>query len=210
MILLSARQPVAPPAEWSLIAHAATATNTTPPIDTSGADLLIVVAGNFGGMGTAGPVGDSKENSWVLGIESLHAYESHIYWCAGGIVGPGHTFNWTGSFANMQVLAMRGAAPAPADRTNHFGVDAALSNTIQPGAITPTEPNSLIVSGCVADANIDSIDSGFTITDKINYVTSLAGAAAYLVQETAAAVNPTWRFVSNAGPVAVIMSFKGA
>jgi hypothetical protein len=56
------------------------------------------------------------------------------------------------------------------------------------------------------------IDSGFTLVDAAVGVAgqSYPGASAYLVQVTAAPVNPTWSWTAGSIAAATIASFKHA
>ncbi|HSR78759.1 MAG TPA: hypothetical protein VLN57_19445 [Xanthobacteraceae bacterium] len=180
---------------------------TTSPIDTTDADLLVAVTQSYS---TTTPMIDSKSNIWLTGVVSPHPFTIVcIFYCHRGIVGIEHSFTWYGDYGALQILAFKGSAANPADQVNsEYLQDAA---TIQPGSIIPSQSNSLIVSGCCNNQNVYSIDSGFEITNTIPNVGALTmgGAAAYLLQPDAVAVNPTWT-IQPAGVAAAIMSFTGA
>ncbi len=89
-----------------------------------------------------------------------------------------------------------------------------VGTTLQPGSVTPSENNELIVTGLgFYPSGVLSVNSSFTISDQVNYVSSAAMGlgAAYLVQGTAGAVNPTWTDSTTATSLAaVIATFKAA
>lgn len=72
---------------------------------------------------------------------------------------------------------------------------AAIASTIQPGSVTPSADGYLIISGLAVSSQPTAamtVDSGFTIADQRYAGGAEYGAAAYLIQGTAAAINPTW------------------
>ena len=86
------------------------------------------------------------------------------------------------------------------------------SGATQPGSITPSLNGSLIIAG-IADENSggDSVNDGFSTPLQAPLVggQNYGVASAYLVQTTAAAINPTW--TSTGGLTSnVIAAFKPA
>jgi len=82
--------------------------------------------------------------------------------------------------------------------------------TIQPGTLTPANNNGLLVTFVTSwNTGSLSIDSGFTLVDQGSFVlyANYSVGSAYLVQSTAAAVNPTWTFSSplSSGEAWVLM-----
>src|SRR5690349_17098966 len=118
----------------------------TAAIDTTGATLLVAVVS--GGV-PAGGVSDSKGNTWVertaqgsIGNDS----ETSIWDCLDPTsVGSGHTFS----------VAAGGGAPSicvEAHSGGPWAFDAESGVTeeatpVKPGALTPTEDGSLVVTG---------------------------------------------------------------
>lgn len=198
-------------AGWELIEHVGASEGsymTTPPIDTTDADLLVVVGATY----LMSPVplpSDSKGNSWVPGVSNQGGNSGvGLAYCRGGTVGPGHTFSWTGDYGVICVLAFRGSAVSPADQSS--GASIGNAAMLRPGEITPTVANALIITGISHNDQVASIDSGFDVTDLFPAGAQMAGGAAWLVQPAAAAVNPAWAItVSPYSASAVIMSFKG-
>lgn len=191
---------------------------TTPAIDTSGANLIIVHVSAESVI--AAPVlSDNKGNVWTGLTEKTSGAAftgtSRLYYCYAPIVGAGHTFSLaagaSASYQVMEVLAVNGAAGSPFDQEN--GATGTTTSTIQPGSVTPGQDNELVVTGVTHDAMgaAPSINSGFTISDAVLYDFGdhYAGAMAYLIQTSAGAVNPTWTLPGSAGAAAAtIATFK--
>jgi hypothetical protein len=151
----------------SQIAASGANTFTSGTLDTSGADLLVVVVTE----GTAGAVtlSDSKSNTWnPLTEQSAVAPACVIYYAkAAGKTGTGHTFTATGSsiFCVLNVMAFSGSdATAPFDQQNGAG-GGSFTSTAAPGSITPTVDNELIISGFAWNASLT--------------ITSVTGATAF-------------------------------
>ena len=167
---------------------------TSSGIDTTGA-TLIVVSVPWSGTAPSPVVSDNKGNTYTALTHRSASPDHTMYYCATPTVGTGHTFTVTktSGFSSITVIAFSGAHAVP------FSAESGTTNisqsSIQPGAILPPGNNYLIVTGCSHNATLTAaIDSGFTIQEAVPYVggTYIGGAIAYLVQESAASVNPTW------------------
>jgi len=189
----------------TLIAHTTAAGNngaTTGSINTTGADLIVIIIAAQLNKSIA--TSDSKTNAWSLPVlDSTQASTGanqalYMSWSFPTTVGSGHTFtvSGTGLAAGFMVLAFSGAG----GMTN-----SAFSAGLLGGSVTPPFSNSLIVSGVSCNSTPSSgsftINSGFTITDQQLFTggSNYAGAAAYLVQTSPAAVNPNWSATSGTG-----------
>lgn len=177
----------------------------TAAVNTTGADLIVVSVSEYSGTGAG--LSDSKSNTWTALTQKSGGSggnsKARIYYCAAPTVGSGHTFTWTGgSLESMEVIAVRGAHATP------FDAEAGTTNGTQPGSITPSVNGCLVVCELSADttATVPTINSGFTAIGARGYVVSqyLQSGGAYLIQSTAAAINPTW---SDTG-ACVIAAFK--
>ncbi len=163
---------------------------------------------------------DSKGNTWtqLTGYNTGADAYVKVWYVANPIVGTGHTFTvGTGGSvdASAYIAGFSGVVTsAPFDQQN--GATVASSATIQPGSITPTQADCLIICGLSsydASALTATINSGFTITDQAGFSSGnyFGGGLAYLVQSTASAVNPTWAAGSSfTNAAAAIASFKPA
>lgn len=170
---------------------------TSGAVNTSTANLLVFGLSYYTGQGCT--VSDSKSNTWTgLTISATAAQQrARIWYSINPTVGTGHTFTGDGgSVTSYQSLFIQAFSladiSAPFDQEN--GAEA-TATTLQTGSVTPTSNNQIIVA-LLADvaAASQTIDSGFTITDQqaLSGGVHYGGAMAYLLQGTAAAVNPTW------------------
>jgi hypothetical protein len=160
---------------------------TTGAINTAGANLIVVSV-----SGAPSTLSDSKGNTWT----ALTTYGGVItlYYCVNPTVGTGHTFTEGGAttFAAISVMAFSGVSPSsPLDQQNGNGT---VTTSIQPGSVSPSQNNELIVTGLLMGPGTASIDSGFNtpIQTAFNGGNAYGTAMSYLVQTTAGAVNPTW------------------
>lgn len=164
---------------------------TSAPLNTTGATLLVIVDACQNGTTPS----DSKGNTWTLAILVSPTGEfssTDTYYAANPIVGTGHTFTNTPNFSESQILAFSGVVTtSPLDTPTSASM---TSGT--PGSVTPTNNGSLIITGVKSDNPGDTytIGSGYTIAGQIPFSAGVnfGGAAAYLIQTTAAAANPTW------------------
>lgn len=196
---------------------------TSGSIDTTGASLLVMGLAGFQPV-NAYTISDSKSNTWTpLTLKATGAANearTQLFYVANPTVGTGHTFTWAYAGygnATAAVIAFSGAATAsPFDLENGFAINSEVS-TIQPGSITPSENNEVVVvmGGFPNDmtSGTGAIDGGFTIAHQQNFGGSnvVGGLMAYLIQTTAAAANPTITAPTGTDPMsAVIASFKSA
>lgn len=190
---------------------------TTTGINTTGADLVVVISSwetDAGGPATL-VITDNKSNGNATSVgPTTGTFRTNISYWHNPTVGSGHTFSFsaTSAFACIAVLCFSGSAATPLDQSN--GATVSNAATIQAGSITPTQDNELvIVSWCGAGTtNTLTIDGSFTKTDFLTWVTGAndGGGAAYLIQTTATAANPTWTADTSTGQAAKIASFKAA
>lgn len=193
---------------FSLIGHTVASSSnggvsvTTTGFDTTGANLLVATGSYYATLaGTS--FTDSKGNTWTKLATQGGSFLESMYWCYAPTVGAGHTFSISGAttYSNLAVQAWSGSAASPQDLTS--GASAS-----QPGSITPTAANELVVSGAAAASGAAmTVDSGMTVTDTAVYTAgqSLGIGMAYIVQTAATAINPIW-----SAPVSgcTIVSFK--
>jgi len=152
-------------------------------------------------------VTDSKSNSYTA-LNAISNTLSQLFYVSVPTVGSGHTFTAASLVGNLQVEAWSGAASSsPFDVQN---ATVGTATTVQPGSITPSQNNSLIVTGVGAqNTQTFSINSSFTISDQWGGSgNAVPGAMAYFVQSTAAAINPTWTETGSGVMTATIAAFK--
>lgn len=184
---------------------------TTGTLNTSGATFGVAFVAEQTSPGAA--VTDSKSNTWVAGTpQTVSAPHGTIFYTINPTVGTGHTVTVSGSFSAMAVQFHSGIATvSPLDQQNGTGGAAFTSANAQPGSITPTEDNELIVCGMATGASVTfSINESMTITDDVTFAggNNYAGVAAYKYQTTAAAINPLWSFSGTIAGNICIASFK--
>lgn len=194
---------------------------TTSAIDTTGVDLLIGVIGRYYGnkLNPDTDFNDSKGNTWTpltVRNDGATVAQERMYYCAAPVVGTGHTFNTVDGlpdYASLGVLGFSGSAASPFDAESAGGA-AGSGTSVQPGSITPSLSNSLLVTGlCVGGASgAIAIDSSFTKQIDVAYSAgnNMGLAIGYLIQVGASAVNPSWSWSSSVSNVAGMGSFKAA
>jgi len=201
-----------------LVAHTAAGSGnaanvTTPAIDTSGANFLIVATGLFSSF--VAPA-DSKGNTYSF----LTAYSSvlggfvRLWYCLTPTVGPGHTFSVPGSSVNYPSICAAAFSAAGAlmfDVQNGAQAVGASAPIIQPGVVNPGQVNELILTAVVTGLNADSVSSistGFVITDLVasSNLFHLGLGMAYQIQTAATPENPTW--VGTGLQAAAIATFR--
>jgi hypothetical protein len=189
-------------------ATAAASTNsnsvTTTGINTTTATFLICAVATATKILTPANISDSNNNTW-LALTNYQTGDStgelRFFYCFNPVVGGGHTVtvNDNGSFPGVAFAAFSGPLGI-LDLQNGFG-EALFNNagntSVQPGSLTPGGNNYLVVSGLSnSSASVSSlaVNQGFNIAaDAATVANEGVGVGiAYLVQGTAAAINPTW------------------
>lgn len=203
----------------ALVAHVSTTllvSPTTSGINTTGATLLVA---NITAWDAAplSYITDSNNNTWVpfpTYLGNFTAQTQQMFYAINPVVGSGHTFTiGAGTQGSLEVGAFSGVTGVlPFDKSAPSSTTGTTSaSSIQPGSLTPTNANSLIVSAVSFQNNgtqVSSINSGFTITDTNASASGLIGGSmAYLIQTTATAVNPTWSFSGGGNLTAEQMVF---
>jgi hypothetical protein len=200
-----------PPPGWTLKSQTSVGTTTndvtTPAIDTTGADLIVIVQ-NFNLGNSSSTMVDSKSNTYTLAIGTGTIPDTCVWYVQAPTVGTGHTFSGHSStgFFDFSVQAWQGSRASPLDQINH----GSGTGTATTGSITPTINKELLIAGVTTIPGVggtsNSIDSGFTV----NASGEFWGTMAYFVQTTAAAINPTWSNTTGSTALeTAIVSFKG-
>lgn len=189
------------------IASTSDATTTSSPVDTTGADLLVaVLSWSVAGSTEGEPVvTDSYGNTWntlTTCIGHSSGLQSRLVYCENAVVGTGHTFTLTVTLGTLRavtfsVQGFSGSNASPFDVQNQFGTDSAILS-MQAGAVTPSLDDSLIVFGHVSGGTSTfTVDEGFAITFQQAAGADYGSVLAYLIQGTAATVNPTVSFTAK-------------
>lgn len=190
---------------------------TTGAYDTTGATLLVLVLSDFFPV-TLSAITDNKSNGWTALTSSGVVANGRvtIFYSVPVSVGTGHTFTATRigtntSFPSIAVMAFSGASATPADLES--GATAAAATSVQPGSITPSADNALVIAGVTFDVtNTIAVDSDFLGLLQVDHLTNqhFGVAMAYKIQTTAAAVNPTFSWASAADAASRQASFLAA
>lgn len=196
---------------------------TSPAIDTTGATLLVFTVNWFQGSPATRTVSvsDNKSNTWVKFAEysaTASAPACTIFYATNvsGKVGPGHTFTPTGTSGVAEasfIYAFSGVHPtAPQDQQSTGTSTSSTVTSIQPGSVTPTENDEVLVADLGEDGAITNlaIDSSFIGLQTIAYQagSNEGGGAAYKIQTAAGAENPTWSWTTARKAVTAIATFK--
>jgi hypothetical protein len=177
---------------------------TSSGVDTTGATLLVVTGVYYGG-GTTASVTDNKSNTWTkLTVQDNSVAANCIWYSHATTVGTGHTVTFTGDYSIAEFMAFSGVSGSPFDKQGgNETANGTAATTFQPGSLTPSANGSLIVVGLGNNSftGTISIDSSFTIAGQHTYNSGVnyGAATAYLIQTTAAAVDPTWTMPSTGG-----------
>jgi hypothetical protein len=182
---------------------------TTGTMNSTGATLLVAWVVDEGAI----TVSDSKSNTWTaLTAGTTGGISGQFFYVANPTVGSGHTCTLSGSSSFSTIVC---AAYSNVVTTSPFDQEtgAVVAGTsLATGSLTPAANNSLIVTGYggAATGTTGSVDSGFTLNQ---YQAGLGGnygaeGDAYLVQTTAAAINPTWTITPTGNMVVRMAIFK--
>lgn len=191
-------------------------TITSSPIDTTGADLIVIMSQLFNAVPA---ITDSYGNTWTPLTERVCAgslIKGQLFYCHNPTVGAGHTFTSTGTgvYPSLCILALSGAAASTPFDVQNGASDLGLGLDAQDGSVTPSEDNEVVISGLVCGSvnTTYSIDQGFTISDQVPWTTGACDgvALAYLIQTAAAAKNPTWTLGTDQNKAVVLATFKAA
>lgn len=172
----------------------------TPAINTTGATIIVIAVSSFEASTDQSAPIDNLFNTYT----QLTLYQNTLtgvrfYYCQSPTTGAAHTFEihvTANAYASCAVAAFSGTLGGGTNDINIGNHNTLGSHTAQPGSATPAHNNELIVTAAnVGDATAAvSVDSGFTITDQVIFAagSNFPVALAYLLQGSAAAVNPTW------------------
>lgn len=198
------------------IIQGATATNnvTTSAVNTTGANLIVISVASYKPGGTV-TISDSKSNTYTALTQRNAPNDARVqlYYCASPTVGSGHTFTGTstGAYPVLGVITASGAAASPFDQESGSGAD--TGTTSQPGSLTPSQNNCLLVTGIELHVNATpfSVDSGFS-ADMLNFSSGnyVAAGVATKIQTTAGAENPTWTWTTSGANATAMAVFKAS
>ncbi len=183
---------------------------TTSAEDSTGCDFIVAFCRWNIVFSTPSAFSDSEGNTWQKLTEYTYFVNTKaaFYYCVNPTTDASHTFTLTGYDVVVQVTGWTGSHATPFDVENGSGGDMFPGTTWQPGLITPTVNDELVlcgISGTNTSSTAYTINGGFTI--ELNDTSSYS-AFAYLVQTAAVAANPTWTNTAQPGVASGIVSFK--
>lgn len=180
-------------------------------ISTVGDSLLVACVIGDGGQGTGQNVSDNRNTGWtrVATPQILGTTHIELWYDLITSANASTTITYSGNFSYIAVASFAGTATSSVTDGSAIGDTAAFSTSIQPGPITPSQANGLLVSCFGADfvGGTPVVNGSFTITNSIN-TSNDQGALAYLIQTSAAAANPTWSGYSTTSSMANMQAFK--
>jgi PA14 domain len=190
------------------------ATVVTTGIDTRAANLIVINVWHDPRAGSTPVLTDSKSNAWTpLTSRFSGTGTTQLFYCAGPTTDVSHIFTATGTSGTnpaIAVLSFSGGAVSPflAETGNNNGPVTSL----QPGSLTPAQDDCLVVTGIdIHNGNSLTIDSGFTaVVQGVSPGNYQGGGIAYLLERSAAAVNPTWTWATGEFAAAVMAVFGAA
>jgi hypothetical protein len=162
---------------------------TTSAINTTGADLIVIVVASYNG--TVSPT-DSQTNTWTAGpLGSNGLYQIDTYYCVSPTTNASHTFSFSESttYPGIAVYAASGVDTGDAFEASNW------SNTGATGSITPVNDGALIITGLCHDNTFASTSvTGFTVDTGTDYGGSnnMGVSLGVMTQGTAATVSETW------------------
>ncbi len=193
---------------------------TSGEIDFSGVDTIFVCVTHLGTVtnGSEAYVTDSSSNTYTQAVSKEDTFSGgqiEIWVAYSATVTSTMTFrlqnqgSGTAYFSGVVMGFSGGLGSLPTDQTNSAAGVGVTS--LQAGSITPSEDNELVIAALSGDIDTGNIDESYVHEGSIDGVASesLSMEAAYKIQTTATATNPTWSFPSQ-NPAAVIASFKAA
>lgn len=186
-------------------------------IDSTGADLIVVVTGSY--QGTAVPTFiDSNGNAWNKRTEYTVVGDIRLctYWSRPSSVGPGHTFSFGGAntYASIAVAAYSGSNATPYGSEN--GASSGSAASLAAGNVTPAAAGNLIVYGhCHTNTNAPAINPGDGQSALLQDAPYAGGqcyeaAIAYGIATDTAARNPAWSWTGSTSAVSNATVFAQA
>ena len=190
---------------------------TTDAANMTGADTLFLLVTQSTSIATDATITDSVGgNTWEKVIRSDNAEFScaTLFRCAGASVSSSMTvtaeIDNNGCAFGLVLLGFSGGHATPDNLTESNSADGVTSIAAGSSSLTPSLNDCVVIAGMAPGVD-QSIDGGFSIV-KIDAVggESWGAAAGYLIQTTAAAVNPTFSWSGTTDAATVLASFRPA
>ena len=205
---------------WTFTSHNfgnSSNTNTTASgaMSCSGANFIAAVVTSFNGTPTSATVSNTSTSTW-------HHTNGNNLGIGGGNIGIWYTdanalsgsevvsVTLTGGFPSVYAECFSGAPASGA--LDQQANNQSLTTTCQTASITPTVNGELVFAASSGNPTTPAINLSYTLTDGNAGIggNSEGGGAAYLIQGTAGATQPTWSLSSGGYGSCEIASFKHA
>lgn len=178
---------------------------STPARNTTGATLYVVAVSHAVITPT---ISDSVGNSYSAGQQFSDAsgFITALWYKASPTTGAAVVVT-ASSTAQFPAIGFLAFSNHTAQDTASSGATSASATTLQPGSITPTGNNRVVIAALGDQwTGTVSIDSGMTVIDQgpSGGGTSFALATACVEQTTAGAINGTWTQTGSAAPLVAI------
>ncbi len=182
-------------------------TVTTSAGSCSGSNVIVAVVTMFGAdAGTSSIISNTSTSVWHVAVDNTTSDAVAIWYTDAKALSGSETVTvtLTGSFPSIYAQCYSGGPSSGAlDQTN-TGIQA--TGTCQVGSITPSQANTLVVLGFSGAPVSPVVSAPYTVTDTTNGGAAEGGGAAYNIQTSATATNPSVT-AGNPGDCA-IASFK--
>lgn len=186
---------------------------TTGAINTTGANFCAQFLADYT-PGSGEAFSDNKGNSYsALAASENTNVRAQFAYAENATTGTSHTFSvsGTGIYPTLGAIACSGVKTSGSFDQQNGAVTGGASTTIQPGSVTPTENNELVLTGvCFGQAASVTVNLGFTEIADIAFSSGnyFQMGLAYEIQTTATARNPTWTSGTSEEGAARIATFK--
>jgi len=175
---------------------------TTGTIDMTGVDFFAAWVSRYFPIA---PLSDSEGNTWAP-LTLQGPIGGQLYLCANPTVSAAQTFILGAPVGNnYPSLYVAGFSCGGTGTLDQESGATPSGTSGQPGSLTPSEDDDLVLCGACFVNTFTSINGGFTVTDQLPNVPGQAygGMLAYLIQTSATAANPTVTCDSNLYAVAL-------
>lgn len=192
---------------------------STAATDMTGVDLIVIGVSWYNVNDPNPAVSDDSSNAYTLvgSIRTSGDFSSALYYKQAPTVDNSMVFSFTSTgiiVPSIVVMGFSGSTGTPLDQNT--GSVGGSGTTVQPGSITPTQDDELLVSmSTILDAATVTVNLSFdSPPDQVNQVAGdhVGMAMTYQIQTTATARNPTFTYSASqtANITAGIASFKAA
>lgn len=183
-------------------------------MNTTGANFLACAIADYN-ANSPSTITESRGSSAPTGYttaSSVTLVQVRIaYWVNYTSAGNPTTFttNGTGTYVALACIAMANVDTTGSAFEAQSAGGTAAATTVQPGSLTPSVDNELLVTGL--GANVDTsetinggygVNGGNPVTGGSSPGTSFTASIAYLIQTSKTAANPTWTGGDNTGRAA--------